>query len=219
MPFLSKRLLSIANEIGTVKTLADIGTDHGKLLIYALGRGIAERAFAVDISKNSLLKAEREAEERGLSGRIEFLCGDGLQPLNETPDVIVIAGMGGNEIVKILSDKSCDTKFILMPHQDAHILRRYLSENNYDIVKDYVVKDGKYYTVIVSQRGHCVYTEQQIILGGNNPPGREFEERIKDRKERIEAIIKAQGITADKLQEELANEYKEIIKWQQSKTQ
>ncbi len=219
MPYLSKRLQSIVDEIGTVETLADIGTDHGKLVMYALGRGSAERAFAVDISPNSLIKAKRCAEEKGLSQKIEFLCGDGLKPLDEVPDVVVIAGMGGNEIVKILSERIIDTKFILVPHQDAHVVRRFLCENEFAIVKDFVIFDGKYYTIIVAQKGQCRYTEQQIILGGNNPPSGEYTRRLLERKTRIENIMSSQNVTEDKLQSELAIEYKEIQKWLQSKTQ
>ena len=219
MAFLSKRLRCVADEIGEADTVADIGTDHGKLALYALRKGICKKVIAVDISENSLQKARAQAENSNLSENIEFICGDGLLPLNEIPDVIVIAGMGGNEIVKILSDRFLPARYILMPHQDAHILRSFMREKGLRVIKDYVVEDGKFYTLIVCEAGENDYTDSEIILGRNFPPNGDYVRRLADRKKKIEFILKSQRINPEKLQEELAAEYKEIEKWYGSMTQ
>ncbi len=219
MAFLSKRLRCVADEIGKADTVADIGTDHGKLALYALRKGICKKVIAVDISENSLQKARVQAENSNLSENIEFICGDGLLPLKEIPDVIVIAGMGGNEIVKILSDRFLPARYILMPHQDAHILRRFMREKGLRVIKDYVVEDGKFYTLIVCEAGENDYTDSEIILGRNFPPNEDYVRRLADRKKKIEIILKSQRINPEKLQEELAAEYKEIEKWYGSMTQ
>lgn len=218
MPTVSKRLRAAASEIGNVKLLADIGTDHGKLVIYALEHGLAERAFAVDISENSLEKAKRYAEHRNLADKIEFLCGDGLKPLPTTPEVVVIAGMGGNEIVKILTEKRLEAKYVLLPHQDAHILRKFLLKERFNITKDYVVRDGKFYTVLVAENGECNYSEREIILGKNYPPTEAFEDRLLDRKKKIEEILSERKVDIDNLQEEIKTEYKEICEWLKLRT-
>ncbi len=219
MAFLSKRLRCVADEIGKADTVADIGTDHGKLALYALRKGICKKVIAVDISENSLQKARAQAENSNLSENIEFICGDGLLPLKEIPDVIVIAGMGGNEIVKILSDRFLPARYILMPHQDAHILRSFMREKGLRAIKDYVVEDGKFYTLIVCEAGENDYTDSEIILGRNFPPNEDYVRRLADRKKKIEFILKSQRINPEKLQEELAAEYKEIEKWYGSMTQ
>lgn len=219
MAFLSKRLRCVADEIGKADTVADIGTDHGKLALYALRKGICNKVIAVDISENSLQKARVQAENSNLSENIEFICGDGLLPLKEIPDVIVIAGMGGNEIVKILSDRFLPARYILMPHQDAHILRSFMREKGLRVIKDYVVEDGKFYTLIVCEAGENDYTDSEIILGRNFPPNGDYVRRLADRKKKIEFILKLQRINPEKLQEELAAEYKEIEKWYGSMTQ
>lgn len=219
MAFLSKRLRCVADEIGKADTVADIGTDHGKLALYALRKGICKKVIAVDISENSLQKARAQAENSNLSENIEFICGDGLLPLKEIPDVIVIAGMGGNEIVKILSDRFLPARYILMPHQDAHILRSFMREKGLRVIKDYVVEDGKFYTLIVCEAGENDYTDSEIILGRNFPPNEDYVRRLADRKKKIEFILKSQRINPEKLQEELAAEYKEIEKWYGSMTQ
>lgn len=215
---LSARLQRAAEELGKVRTFADIGTDHGKLIVYALENEIAERAFAVDISCGSLEKARRAVKEHGLDERTDFFCGDGLTPLKQIPDAVVIAGMGGNETVKIISDRPMDTRYILLPHQDAHAVRRYLVRNGFDILKDYVIRDGKFYSVIVAERGRCEYDESAIILGANNPPTEEFRLRLLARKAAIEDLLIEQGVELSVLQSEIRHEYKEIEKWLKSRT-
>lgn len=216
---LSHRLLCAAEEIGEAESIADIGTDHGQLVIYALENKNVRRAFAVDISEKSLLKAKRSVEERGLGNRVSFFVGDGLEPLQETPDVTVIAGIGGNEIVNILKKTSADTRFIFIPHNDAHILREFLCSNNYKIIKDYVIKDGKFYALIVAEKnGGTQYDRAQIILGADNPHTDAFVERLLYRKEKIEEILSDEKTFIDRLQPELREEYKEICKWLESMT-
>lgn len=215
---IGKRLKSVAEEIGEVNTFADIGTDHGQLIIYALEHGYAKRAFAVDISEKSLSKAVSAIAEAGLSEKVDFFVGDGLTTLKEIPDVAVIAGMGGNEIVHILSSVSMDTKYVLVPHSDAHVLREYLCSHGYKIEKDYVVFDGKYYAVITCKYGKTEYDRSKIVLGGDNPHTKEFEERILDRKKRIEKILSEKNMSSDSLQPELREEYEEINEWLRSKT-
>lgn len=219
MAFLSKRLQCVAEEIGRVHSFADIGTDHGKLVIYALRKGLCEKVIAVDISANSLAKARAEADNLGLTEKIEFICGDGLLPLRENPDVTVIAGMGGNEIVKILSERLLPSRYILMPHQDAHAVRLFMRTKGLRVLKDYVIEDGKFYTLIVCEAGKNDYSDSEIILGRNYPPNDAFFARIKDRKQKIEFILQTRNITPDKLQKELREEYKEILKWCGSQTQ
>ncbi len=209
---LSKRLLCAVAEINDVDAIADIGTDHGQLIIYALKKNLAKRAFAVDISEKSLAKARVTVNEFGLEDRVSFFVGDGLSPLPEIPDIVVIAGIGGNETVNILNNVSMDTKFVFIPHNDAHVLREYLCNNGYGIEKDYIVHDNKFYAVIVASRGHTEYTRSQIMLGANNPPSEDFFARIVDRKNRIEKILHDSGAGVNSLQPEMREEYEEIKK-------
>ena len=133
------------------KCTADIGTDHGFVPVSLVREGIAERAIASDVGKGPLMRAETRIRRAGLSERIECRLGDGLSVLSpgET-EVIVIAGMGGMLMVRILSDgldvaKSART-LILSPHRDAYELRKFLMEQGFQITQETMVKeDGKYY--------------------------------------------------------------------------
>ena len=55
---LSERLRVIADRLGNIKTMADIGTDHGFLPVYMMMTGRCEKAILTDISRQSLSKAE-----------------------------------------------------------------------------------------------------------------------------------------------------------------
>ena len=213
MQKLGKRLSYVAQEIGKVKSIADIGTDHGILIIYALEHGLADRAFAVDISSKSLAKAKNLACETGLDEMIDFFCGDGLDPLLEIPDVIIIAGMGGNEIVKILSNKKLLTKYILVPHQDAKEVRKYLVDNGFCILKDYIIFDEKFYPIIVAQPGKCEYSKSEIVLGANKPPTEWFALRVQKRKQEIDFLLEKNNALINQLKPEIREEYEECARW------
>ena len=220
MSNLSPRLLAAASEIGVVDSLADIGTDHGKLIVYALERGLAKRAFAVDISPKSLDKARRNIQERSFSKVVEFYCGDGLKPLADVSDVVVIAGIGGNETVKILTEGKQQKKLVLIPHQDAQIVRKFLVENGYRLEKDYYVEDGKYYAVLVATYGKeaISYTEEEYWLGKNVPETEAFYKRHEKRLEDIERIMREQQVDADVLQPDIRKEYEVLKTWSKSQT-
>ena len=55
---LSKRLKFIANHIEKCKSIADIGTDHGYIPIYAVKNNLCESAIASDINKDPVRKSK-----------------------------------------------------------------------------------------------------------------------------------------------------------------
>ncbi len=102
---MNKRLSAIAALVKEGKGLVDVGTDHGYLPAYLAASGYKGALYASDINEGPLQSARRTAAEAGLSDRIRFLLCDGLRlcPPEEI-DTIVIAGMGGDMIVKILDE-------------------------------------------------------------------------------------------------------------------
>ena len=151
---LSERLRAIISMVPRNKCTADIGTDHGFVPVSLVTEGIAERAIASDIGKGPLLRAEEHIRRAGLEDRIECRLGDGLSVLSPgEAEVLVIAGMGGMLMVRILEEgldvaKSART-LILSPHRDAYELRKFLFGQGFSITGETMVQeDGKYYTVI-----------------------------------------------------------------------
>lgn len=214
---LGARLNAILQEIDYVDTVADIGTDHGKLVVSAVLCNRAKRAIAIDISEKCLKKAEQLAVNYGVEHQIEFLVGDGFSPIKSKIDTAIIAGMGGLEIIHILN-KDIAKKYILVPHQDGYLLRKFLQDNDFFIEKDYVVKESKYYDIIVATKGKNNYTEAELFLGKDLPKSDFYEERNRFRAQRITNIFnKHREGNSSKTLSGLLSEEMEVIKNDQTK--
>ena len=168
--------------------LADIGCDHGKVAVYAVLRGLVRRSIAADISKACLDKARALAKERGAEA-VEFRLGDGMSVLAPyEADCVVIAGMGGREMIKILScAPPSDAEFILVPHDDAPLLRGYLAREGYAALSDVTVKaGGKFYPVIVCKKDGVSRTlsTEELLYGS----GASTAERLEYMRQREKAL-------------------------------
>lgn len=169
---LQPRLAHIASLVPKGSRLADVGTDHGYLPVYLLRCGAIKSAVASDLRSEPLAHAKRSAAQYGVSENLEFrLCSglDGISP--DEVDTVVIAGMGGELIVKILEaapwTRERALTLILQPQTKAEVLRHWLSENGYRFVKESLVRDkGTLYAVMCVTAGEGeVLSEAQTHLG------------------------------------------------------
>ena len=150
---LSERLSSVASMVTAGNCLADVGTDHGYVPIYLYERQIIPHAIAMDVNKGPLERARLHIAEYGYHKAIETRLSDGLQALNAgEADSVVIAGMGGPLIIKILSaypEVTASLKeLILQPQSEISEVRVWLGEQGYEIVEEHMVfEDGKYYSM------------------------------------------------------------------------
>ena len=156
---LGARLDAIADMLGTFDTVADIGSDHGRLAAALLQTGKAKQVIASDISSLSLEKAHALAATCGLETRIEIRTADGLKGLKENEvDALVIAGMGGTLIAKILSASpkiaQSAKRIVMQPMRGTAELRYYLHHNGFRIVDERIAYEaGRYYQLIAAQFG------------------------------------------------------------------
>lgn len=167
---ISKRLLCCASMVQPGSRVADIGTDHGYLGIYLLQSGAARHVIACDLRKDPLENARRNAKLFGVDGEMELRLSDGLEKiLPDEVDTVVMAGMGGDLIQKILSQcpwrKREGLQFILQPQSAGNVLRRWLCEDGFGIQREEPVQDG-----------HFLYTVMDIRQGEPAPltPGTEY---------------------------------------------
>ena len=148
---LSQRLSSVASMVTAGNCLADVGTDHGYVPIYLYERNIIPRAIAMDVNKGPLERAALHIAESGMKEAIETRLSDGLTALKAgEADSVVIAGMGGPLIIRILSAHPEITEslkeLILQPQSEISEVRIWLYEQGYEIVEEHMVfEDGKYY--------------------------------------------------------------------------
>ena len=75
---LSNRLGQIARMVQPGSVVADIGTDHGQLMVYLAQNGTIRRGYACDINEKPLNKARQIIADYGLEDRIECVLASGL---------------------------------------------------------------------------------------------------------------------------------------------
>ena len=176
-----KRIDTLCSLLAPCKTFADVGCDHGYCSEYMLKNGLCDKAILSDVSKGSLAKAESLLAPFIRAGKAVSVLGDGFFGVPKDTEQVLIAGMGGSEIVHILSDKRCGfmpARFVFQPMHDGEKLRRYILANGGYITRDFTFFDGKYYEVIVggalAKNGQAAdgvtkpYTDAEYEFGREN---------------------------------------------------
>lgn len=125
---LSERQKKIADMLGLIECVADIGCDHGRLGAYLIQNGLAQKVIAADISEASLQKARDLARRLNIEDKMQFRLGDGLRVLgNNEAQAVVIAGLSGVTISGIMHQgRVCGRIYILQPMSEAFKLRKAL---------------------------------------------------------------------------------------------
>jgi len=150
----SKRLETVAHMVTDGVRLADVGTDHGFVPILLIQENKIKSALAMDLRKGPLERADLHIRELGLGDRIKTRLSDGMKALKkDEADAVVVAGMGGGLIIRILSDvdpvELGIKEMVLGPQSDIDKVREYLDEKGYVIDKeDMVFEEGKYYQIL-----------------------------------------------------------------------
>lgn len=198
---LIKRLKAIVDLIEKGEfVIADIGADHGYLSKMLIDQNKAKKVIATDISKQSLQKTDDLVKKYKMQDQIETRVGDGLNPVKyDKLDYVVIAGMGGYEIIKILSqDKYNVNKFILQPSKNQNVveLRKFLNNNFFFIEKDFIIEDNKrFYNTILCYKTSIKQNLnfEQIEFGLTN-----FDLCLCDFKNYLKSYIESKQLIVDK---------------------
>lgn len=124
-----------------------------------------------DVNRGPLKIAEKNVKNHGLN--ITLFLGGGLSPI-ETGSVkeIIIAGMGGDLIKKIISDdleKAYSARLLLQPMNSQAELRKFLIESGFKIECEDLAKEGrKIYNLIIAKKGKMELPSSETDL--NMPP-------------------------------------------------
>ena len=159
---LRPRLKVITEMLPKCNLVCDIGADHAYLPIYLLKNSICKRAIVTEISQGPLNTAICNIKKRHLENDIEVILGDGLKALtdskflhdNRDEDyVVIIAGMGGKLIERILMDGIHQAKkanaLILQPMSGIEIISEWLIKEGFEIYDGRLVKDdNRIYNVL-----------------------------------------------------------------------
>lgn len=165
---LGPRLKTIASFIEKDTTVIDVGCDHGLLDIY-LTLYNNNNCIATDISECALKQAKNNIFRYNLQKQIVVQVGDGLKEIPSLKDVqIVLAGMGTETILKILSDERIyDARSIIIStHTELELLRKKMILKGFIIEKEKVVIENyKFYVVIKFIKGKKKYSLKDYYLG------------------------------------------------------
>ena len=162
-----KKLCSYLDKCGT---FADIGCDHGYCTQYMLKNGLCENAVIADISAKCLNKAENLLSAYIQGGKVTSVCCNGLEKVDKSVDEVLIAGMGGEEIISIFKNAFIPKSFVLQPMKNIRTVREYLLENGAEITLDEPFESsGKFYFVIKGKKeGKTTsYSNTQLEYGLN----------------------------------------------------
>lgn len=169
------RLRAIAGMVTEGNRLADVGCDHGYLSIYLVSEKKIPSAIAMDVRPGPLSRARENISRYGLEDYIETRLSDGLAKLEPGEgDTLVIAGMGGPLMERILRDgakvREGVQELILQPQSDLPHFRHFLSEIGWEIVREEMIKeDGKFYPMMKAVRvqngKNVTYTEEEEWFG------------------------------------------------------
>lgn len=176
---LSLRLSAIAELVTEGNRLVDVGCDHGYLPVYLVEKKKIPGAVAADVGKGPLSRAEEHIRQSGLETYIETRLSNGLQEIKKGEgDTLVIAGMGGPLMERILSEGRRTLagfqELILQPQSDVPHVRRYLFMNGFRITEERVVlEDGKFYFIVKaipaagnnSRIPEVPWTEEEFLFG------------------------------------------------------
>jgi len=160
---LSQRLLLITEMIIKAEPTADIGADHGELPKFLVENQLVPRVIASELGDGPYLRLLAGLKDSPCREQIEVRQGNGLTVLKPGEVVnVVIAGLGGDAIVKILSrdwqEAASFKRFVFQPMSRPGSLRRELSQKGWPILEERLVEEnGRLFVAISTSPGSNPY--------------------------------------------------------------
>ena len=171
---LSLRLSAIADLVTEGNRLVDVGCDHGYLPVYLIQQKKIPSAIAMDVRKGPLSRAQEHIRQYGLEEYIQTRLSDGLEGLKAGEgDTLVIAGMGGPLMERILTDgrsvRNSFSELILQPQSDIPHFRRFIQSEGWEITEEKMVEeDGKFYPMMRVVPGENVHSSLKLNVDSEN---------------------------------------------------
>ena len=224
---LSVRMKMIVGLVPEGVTVADIGTDHGYVASYLVKEKKYKKAIATDVNEGPIKRAKKNIDALKLSDKIETRLGDGLDVLEDgEADTVVIAGMGGMLICKMLSEAAEKLakidNLILQPQSDIEEVRRHVHKLGFKIERESIcMEDGKFYIAMRAVHGEedppytdTEYRFSRILSEEGGTIFRSYMRMMTDKMASLLETLDAPGLElgerAMERKEELIKEVKEL---------
>lgn len=170
-----KRINYIADLIKSNSNyVMDVGSDHAYLAIELLKQNKVKFVYNVEINELPLQQGIKNLEKYNLLDKTDNILNNGLLGLESKYkdlefDYLVIAGMGSNNIIKILeNNKLCFRTYILQTNRNEYLLRKWLLKNKYSIKQEHIIYErGIYYVLleVVKKKNKNLYTQKELKFG------------------------------------------------------
>jgi len=194
---LTKRQQCIVDFANILPVTVDVGCDHGYIGVQLLLDNKTNHLIASDISAPSLEKTNKLLKQNNLLDKSSTRVGDGLDIIQPTEkiDQVIIAGMGGKEMMDILErypNKSSIKHWIFQPMKEVSNLRNYMQKNNLKILHDVVIKDkDKFYHIITAKYGQQKLSTIQRDFGAvAKDRNTDYFEWLKQKQRKVQKILK-----------------------------
>lgn len=167
---LSLRLQTIHDMVPT-SVVADVGSDHGKLMIALFESGRINRGYAIENKRGPYNRLVEALTEEKIEDVIIPLFSDGIEDLPSIVSTVVIAGMGGDTIIGILKKhpeklKNVDT-IIVDAHSEIPALREEVSKLGYVIADEKIIKeDDVFYEIIKFIKSDVAFYDNEDLEFG-----------------------------------------------------
>ncbi|MBQ3375534.1 MAG: tRNA (adenine(22)-N(1))-methyltransferase TrmK [Erysipelotrichaceae bacterium] len=164
---ISKRIKTIAGLIHPDENVLDVGTDHAFLPIQLKLNGHRGKIAATELRKGPRNNAVKNLEEAGIDD-VEVYLTPGVRGIDFAADVVVIAGMGLTTVTGIISDDPeyfADKRIIIQINHEMDRLRCWLMENSFMIENEVIIRDYKYYEILIVCKGQMHLDDMQIRFG------------------------------------------------------
>lgn len=144
----STRIKEISNFITkNDKRIVDIGSDHNFLGLFISSQNKIKKYTCIEIAEGPLNSSIMNTQKYGDPAKFDFFLNDGLKDLllKEKQDVLIISGMGSPNIINIINNIKKGNKikrFVCQTNNKSWLLREYLINNKYKIIKEKVVIDN-----------------------------------------------------------------------------
>ncbi len=169
---ISARINTILNLIIKGSVVADIGSDHGYLLVALLKSKISKKVLGVEnkIGPFNRLKSNLDLHLKEYRDNYSIILSDGLADVDSSYDTIVIAGMGfitiKNLILRSIEKVKYIKYFIIDSHNNTYELRKFMVNLGYIIDKESdLVENDIFYEIIRFKKGTMQYLEIQYKYG------------------------------------------------------
>ena len=193
---LSNRL-QIIHDMVPKSVVADIGSDHGKLMIALVESGIITKGYAVENKEGPFERLRSNLIRYKVHDKITPLFSDGLKDLPRDTQTIVIAGMGGLNIVNILKahqEKLVRVQTIIIDaHTAVPLARKEICQMGYAIADEKIVKEDDIFYEIIKfiKADKAIISDEDLEFGPilRQEKSATFKEKYQNRINEINVIL------------------------------